>query len=499
MALMAHSHSQRIIIKIKEFALQSTAFLPKEFLSLVETIIPNHLNMDDFITMCNTPLRKSIRVNTLKITVLDFSEKMQAQGWQLEAIPWCETGFWLQRPDSQTTPLGNTAEHLAGLFYIQEASSMLPVSALVYNNPDLELILDMAAAPGSKTTQIAACLDNTGAIIANEYSSSRVKVLAANIQRCGITNTAITHFDGKIFGEWLPEMFDAILLDAPCSGEGTLRKDPNAMKNWDLSSIQTIASVQKELIKSAFYALKTNGTLIYSTCTLNQQENQEICLYLKKTFDDAVVLESLDNLFPHAHKALTPEGFLHVFPQVYDSEGFFIARIKKTAQVTPTKIQTYKGIFPFSPLSQKQQQLVRNALSNSFHLSLPTDKTLWRRDKEIWLFPNSITPILGKIRLERTGLKLADIFNKGKKEQYRWQHAAIMALTDYNHHSMLEVTTELAREWYMGRDIKTEIKEGMGEVIISYQGYPIGIGKWVRNKIKNKYPRELVRDNNLFI
>lgn len=477
--------------------MQRSVLLPDEFLAQIELIMPSDLNMKDFIASCGKPLRKSIRVNTLKVSVSDFKKQIEGKGWQLENVPWCDTGFWLTRQD-ETVPLGNTAEHLAGLFYIQEASSMMPVTALLFHNRHLNLVLDVAAAPGSKTTQMAAAMNNEGAIIANEFSSSRVKVLSANAQRCGVKNVALTHFDGRVFGSWLPETFDAILLDAPCSGEGTIRKDPNAMKNWSLASTDEIAETQKELIESAFYALKPGGTLVYSTCTLNHQENQAVCHHLKNKFTDAVSFEPLTDLFPHADKAITQEGFLHIFPQIYDSEGFFVARLKKTASVPLPEVKKRLGKFPFSEASKKDQTEIKQALKDSLNLTLDDTTLLWRRDNEIWLFPSEITHIIGKIRLDRIGIKLADIFSKGKKTQYRWQHQAIVALTPFEHSCMLEISKEQARDWYMGRDIRIESDSGKGEVIVSYQGYPIGIGKWVGNRIKNTYPRELVHDTNLF-
>ncbi len=222
-------------------------------------------------------------------------------------------------------------EHIQGLFYIQEASSMLPPVAL-FDSTDskiLETVLDVASAPGSKTTQLAALMNNHGLLIANEYSSSRVKILHANVQRMGVNQCALTHFDGKVFGEYLYEKFDAILLDAPCGGEGTVRKDPNALKHWQLDDVTDIAETQKVLIESALLALKPGGTLVYSTCTLSQIENQQICHYIQQQYPDAVEFMPLNGLFPGAEKACTEEGFLHVWPQIYDSEGFFVAKIKK--------------------------------------------------------------------------------------------------------------------------------------------------------------------------
>lgn len=477
--------------------MQSSPLLPEKFISHIQQIMPQHLDLDEFIAICDKPLRKSIRVNTLKISVSDFKAQMQEQGWQLEEIPWCDCGFWLER-DNESVPLGNTAQHLAGLFYIQEASSMLPVTALVYNNDALNTVLDMASAPGSKTTQIAAAMHNRGALVANEYSSSRVKVLAANVQRCGVKNVALTHFDGNVFGSWLPESFDSILLDAPCSGEGTVRKDPYAMKNWSLESIQEIAQTQKALIESAFHALKPGGTLVYSTCTLSHEENQDVCQHLMRKFGDSVTIESLTDLFPNANQAVTEEGFLHIFPQIFDSEGFFVARFKKLASVEAPVVKKRLGTFPFVMVSNKEQTEIKQALNAQLGIELDTDGHLWKRDKELWLFPERINPLIGEVRLDRIGIKLADVFAKGKKVQYRWQHQAIIALTPYQHPNMLEIDTELARDWYMGRDIRPEDASAKGEVIISYQGYPIGLGKWVGNRVKNGYPRELVHDNHLF-
>lgn len=152
---------------------------------------------------------------------------------------------------------------------------MLPPSALYSDaTENFESVLDMAAAPGSKTTQLAALMNNQGVLVANEFAASRVKVLHANIERCGVRNAALSNYDARVFGGWLPEQFDAILLDAPCSGEGTVRKDPDAMKNWSLDSTAEIAATQKDLIESAFHALKVGGTLVYSTCALSRRKSK---------------------------------------------------------------------------------------------------------------------------------------------------------------------------------------------------------------------------------
>ncbi len=369
----------------------------------------------------------------------------------------------------------------------------MPVSALFLGENQFESVLDTAAAPGSKTTQIAALMNNQGILVANEYAASRVKVLHANIERCGVRNAALSNFDGRVFGGWLPESFDAVLLDAPCSGEGTVRKDEDAMKNWSQESVLEIAATQKDLIESAFQALKPGGVMVYSTCTLSEEENQQVCHHLKHTFSDAVAFESLSSLFDGAEKALTEEGFLHIFPQVYDSEGFFVARIRKLASVNTPDVNKKMGKFPFQKASKKESALIEKSLSDSLDIRLPADSTIWLRDNDVWLFPNALEPMLGELRFSRMGIKLAEKHKNG----YRWQHQIATTLASGDEKTVVDIDTDAAREWFMGRDIYPE-NSGKGEVFVRYQGAIIGLGKWVSNKIKNGLPRELVRDKNLF-
>lgn len=450
--------------------------------------------MADFIAACQRPLRKSIRVNTLKVTIEEFTQRAQQKGWQLEPVPWCEEGFWIEADESEV-PLGNSAEHMSGLFYIQEASSMMPVSALFLDQQqEFTSVLDMAAAPGSKTTQIASKMNNQGVLVANEFSSSRVKVLHANIERCGVRNAALSNFDGRVFGGWLPEQFDAVLIDAPCSGEGTVRKDADAMKNWSKESVISISDTQKDLIESAFHALKPGGVMVYSTCTLSIEENQQVCHHLKETFGDAVEFESLATLFPNADKALTEEGFLHIFPQVYDCEGFFVARLRKLESVPAPKVKKRLGKFPFEKASAKVQSDIAKQLKNQLDIELPDDASIWLRDNDVWLFPDALEAMLGELRFSRMGIKIAEAHKKG----YRWQHQVATALATGNESTSIALSVDDAREWFMGRDVRPVDLSGKGEVIVKLGNDVIGLGKWVGNRVKNGLPRELVRDKNLF-
>lgn len=462
--------------------------LKPEFIKVISEILPSHLSMEDVIHYSQQPLRPSIRVNTLKIDCEAFINRMTPLGWHFEAVPWCDNGFWLTRDDNRVQ-LGNTVEHQMGLFYIQEASSMMPPAALAYLCDSPEMVLDVASAPGSKTTQIAAWMGNQGLLMANEYSASRIKSLHANLSRLGISNVNLTHFDGRVFGATLPEQFDAILLDAPCSGEGTLRKDPESLSNWSWESVLEIANTQQDLIDSAFKALKPGGTLVYSTCTLNTEENQKVCHWLKDKYGDAVSWCSLESLFDGAHASVTDEGFLHVWPQVYDSEGFFVAAIQKNQSIDSEYRKPPLGKFPFKHASRKVTSELEDHLESAFGLSLPHGQ-LMSRDDELWLFPERSDELIGKIRMQRLGIKLAQQHKHGLKLTHE-----LIVLCGADTDNRVDVNRDQAVSYLQGRDIPFDNpQKRKGEVVICFDDYPLGLAKWVGQKLKNSLPRELVRD-----
>jgi NOL1/NOP2/sun family putative RNA methylase len=221
-----------------------------------------------------------------------------------------------------------------GYYYVQEASSMVPVK--VIKPKKNEFILDMAAAPGSKTTQIAAEMKNSGLIIANDNNYIRLRALSMNLQRCGITNTIISLMEGRFFSKF---EFDRILLDAPCSGTGTLRKSPNTIQEWYPNIAKRIAGVQRQLIKTAFNNLKSGGVLVYSTCTLEPEENEGVVSFLLDEFDNAKLekinvsgLKSSSPILEFEGRSFNSEvkNCLRIWPQDNNTDGFFVARIKKT-------------------------------------------------------------------------------------------------------------------------------------------------------------------------
>jgi tRNA (cytosine49-C5)-methyltransferase len=277
-------------------------------------------------------LRRSIRVNTLKITVKDLKKRLE-KNWNLKQVPWCKEGFWIEHIKKERRDIGNLIEHSLGYFYTQEAASMLP--PLVLDPKEDEIVLDMAASPGSKTTQIAAMMKNTGVLVANDYTTLRMKPLSINLQRCGVSNVVLTLMQGQ----WFKDMqFDKILVDAPCSGTGTIRKSLKTLRIWNPNMVRRLAGTQKQLIDTAFKNLKENGTLVYSTCSLEPEENESVIDYLLIKYENAKVEEIKLKDIKRSEPILKFDGneynkeikkCLRIWPQDNDTEGFFVAKIKK--------------------------------------------------------------------------------------------------------------------------------------------------------------------------
>lgn len=307
---------------------------------------------DEFFDCSMRYIRKCIRVNTLKIGVKELRERLEKQGWKLVPVPWCDVGFFVEGYNhDERYDVGNLVEHTLGYFYIQEAASMIPPVVLfgeTENSAQVSAsqltVLDICAAPGSKTTQMAQYMNNEGLIIANDVDVSRLMPLSLNLQRMGVTNTLVTLYafqehkknprPKNPFGE---PAFDKILVDAPCSGTGTIRKSFKVLEMYSDNLVKRMAAAQKMLIKHAFNMLKPGGIMVYSTCTLEPAEDEAIVSHLLDNFEDAEVLDiDLNIVRSEALTSFEGENFnpevkkcLRIYPQDNDSEGFFVAKIRK--------------------------------------------------------------------------------------------------------------------------------------------------------------------------
>lgn len=470
------------------------SILPENFIAHYQQIL-GESRAEKFFEYCQKPLKKCVRVNTLKYSVEKFLDEGKKRNWDLEPIPWCKDGFYLERDQEDRNALGNLLMHTAGGIYVQEASSMLPVEALFmgHENEDFtgKILCDVASSPGSKTTQIASQLNNNGLLIANEISSSRLKALYSNIERCGVENIILTNYDGENLCSMLPQMLDYILLDAPCTGEGTVRKDRNALKNWQPHDAVTISHLQKKLIVSAFNALKQGGELVYSTCTLAKEENQEVVEYLQEKFPDEVEIISLENLFPGAEKSITPEGFLHIWPEIYDSEGFFVAKVRRKNAPRLEEKKVY-GKSPYEKLSKKQTAEVQKFFRDTWGFILPEDRKCWKKENTIWLFPARSEEIFSRIKGDRIGIPLVTIHKKG----WVTHHEAAVSLGKNFTKNTFEVSEEESSKIFKGEDLSfLDPSHDGNEILAMHKDFPLSLGKAIKTKWKNRLPRVLVRNN----
>ncbi|MBS3086951.1 RsmB/NOP family class I SAM-dependent RNA methyltransferase [Candidatus Pacearchaeota archaeon] len=353
------------------------------FLERMKSILSNEKDFQNYLKAIESEPPVSIRCNTLKISPEDLKERLNEKGWEIKQpfkgypeIMIVGGKFSNKNSDNEEKnvndkshdnisdnkdsssiknssggvggkkliplepgELGRALEHLLGYYYVQEIASMLPVLAL--NPKSGELVLDLCASPGSKTTQIAAKMENTGTIIANEVSLGRVKILASNTERCGVTNVVITKKEGTALCKRLKNSgfsFDKILIDAPCSGEGTLRSTPRTAIMWNINTVKKLSKIQKHLLEAALEVLKPNGDLVYSTCTHAPEENEEVVDFVLKEFSDKVKIEKI-NLPVKCRNGLSGWAggeYNHevtkscrIYPQDSDTEGFFIAKFRR--------------------------------------------------------------------------------------------------------------------------------------------------------------------------
>ncbi|WP_435921659.1 RsmB/NOP family class I SAM-dependent RNA methyltransferase [Paenibacillus sp. DYY-L-2] len=247
-----------------------------------------------------------LRINTLKVLPDSTPAKTLEELFHLRPVPWCGTGFYYEE---QTRP-GKHPYHAAGLFYIQEPSAMSAVELL--DPQPGETVLDLAAAPGGKTTQIAAKMKGKGVLISNEIHPARARILAENVERMGIQNAVVTQASPPELSARFPMTFDRIMLDAPCSGEGMFRKDPDAVLEWSPEAVEACAARQWDILQDAVAMLKPGGRLAYSTCTFNRRENEDTIQKLLAEYEELRLIEEK-----------------RVWPHLQEGEGHYVALLER--------------------------------------------------------------------------------------------------------------------------------------------------------------------------
>lgn len=282
--------------------------LPEKFIERLRTYIPKD-KFESVIASFSHERATTFRANTLKISADQLEKDLVALGFVIERVDWYPDAFILQNTSKEE--LMQTTLYKDGFFYIQNLSSMIPV--LLLNPQPQQLILDMAASPGSKTTQMASYMHNTGTIIANDKSPKRLFKLIANLKSQGVTNTKTSAMPGEFLWKKFPEYFDGALVDAPCSMEGRIKIDePDSYKDWSPRKTKELANLQKWLLRSAISCTKVGGTIVYSTCAMDPKENEDVVAWALKKMPEIIQLNSTRRIYPD------------------DSmEGFFVAKFTK--------------------------------------------------------------------------------------------------------------------------------------------------------------------------
>lgn len=438
----------------------------------------------DYIACYEEPRYYGLRVNTNKISVEEFQK---ISPFEIRPVPWIENGFYY---DGETAAPSRHPYYFAGLYYLQEPSAMTPASRLPIEPGDR--VLDVCAAPGGKATELGARLQGIGVLIANDISNSRAKGLLKNIEVFGIGNVLVLSEEpGKLVG-YFKEYFDKILIDAPCSGEGMFRKDRKMIKAWEEHGPEFFANLQKSIIIQAAEMLKPGGMMLYSTCTFDGRENEQMVEYLLERHPEFEILSITPyDGFAHGIPELTKskdEAYkrtVRIFPHKMKGEGHFLALLRKR-NIRETDLA--KSVNEDSSAGRGRKKLPQE-LEEFFRgitWKLDADR-LEIHGERVYYMPCSLPDVRG-IRFLRTGLLLGEL----KKNRFEPSQALAMCLKKEEYGKVLNLKAEDVR---ISRYLKGETLEvsdvlpetSNGWYLVCVDGYPLGWGKLTRGTMKNKY------------
>jgi len=345
----------------------------------------------EFFEANEVPRPVTLRTNTLKTRRRDLAQALINRGVNLDPIKWSKVG--LQVYDSQV-PVGATPEYLSGYYMLQGASSFLPVMALA--PVEKEKVLDMCSAPGGKTTYIAALMNNTGIVFANDANKARTKSLVANCHRLGVKNTVITNYDGRHISKLMNCGFDRILLDAPCTGLGVISRDPSVKATKAEDDIVRTSQLQKELLLSAIDSCnaksKEGGIIVYSTCSVTVEENEAVIDYVLYRRNVKVVDTGLSFGTPgftkYRNKRFHPSLNLvrRFYPHTHNTDGFFVCKLKKFSNEIPKK----KSDVDDEPEEEDEEEEIQNEAADD--ASQDSDEESSSDEEQAASIPKFLTP-----------------------------------------------------------------------------------------------------------
>lgn len=440
--------------------------LPERFLDRMKSLLGEEYT--DFLTCYDRPGHQSLRVNLLKGQEKDLAEKVN---FLKEAVPWAKGGYYYRSEDKP----GRHPFHEAGVYYIQEASAMAPAE-LLKAQPG-EKVLDLCAAPGGKSTQIAADMQGQGILICNEINPQRAKILSENIERMGISNALVLNHEPAHLAERFLEYFDKILVDAPCSGEGMFRKNEEAAKEWSLANVQMCAKRQENILESAALMLKPGGRMVYSTCTFAPEEDEGVIgNFLRShpefSLEDGKMASGLSDGVREFR------GTIRLWPHKLEGEGHFLACLKKEG-TCKEKLKNSKEEKKISVLELKEwEEFTEKYLKRSF------TGTFLKFGEQLYLAPEGL-PALKGLKVLRPGLHLGTV----KKKRFEPAHGLALFLHPGEVTYERQLSMQEAQAYLNGQTIPAFGEKGW--YLATIDGYSLGWGKVSGSVMKNHYPRGL--------
>ena len=431
----------------------------------------------------------SLRINGLKKKTEDAVGIKALMN--LEPVPYEESGYYFNAEDAP----GRRPFHDAGVYYIQDPGAMVPAAVLTHSEFFAKLnasgrglkVADLCASPGGKSTQIAQAMAGKGLLVSNEINRSRAEILSCNIERLGITNAIVLNENTEKLAARFEGFFDAVIVDAPCSGEGMFRKDPEAIKQWSAESVGICAERQSQILENACKMVRAGGVLIYSTCTFESEENEDRVEEILKNHPD-MELENISYIKKHIPGCM--DGFgscrdaVRLMPPGFKGEGQFSASLKRAGDS--------ENAFPYGGFESPSKIKDMKALETFLKESLSKDaaeKILGAADRfklfgdNLYIMPDD-TPSLSGLKVLRCGLCIGSF----KKDRFEPAHALALTLGKEDVKLFADTDENNAESYVRGMTLEGE---GSGWCIVAVCGYSLGWGKASGGRIKNHYPKGL--------
>lgn len=460
--------------------------LPEAFESKMRELLND--DYEEYVKCFDEKHNSGIRVNTLKISIEEF-EKICP--FTIKRIPFIENGYYY---DANVDQPARHPFYYAGLYYIQEPSAMTPANLLPISPGDK--VLDLCAAPGGKSTELAAKLQGEGVLVVNDISNSRAKALLKNMELYGVKNAVVVSEAPAKLVNYFEGYFDKILVDAPCSGEGMFRKSSSMIKNWEEHGVEYYSSLQKEIIIQAAKMLKPGGKMLYSTCTFSPEENEETISYLIEHCRDFKIINPLEEKGHHDN--ISYEGFdsgrkelanglvdieksIRLWPHKIKGEGHFICLLEK--EMTKDVSYPVKEMHVFDKNIQTKLSAETVSFLESLNLELDYDRMELREDK-LSIIPKGI-PSLKGLRIMRQGLLLGEM----KKNRFEPSQALACALKleDYKKTLDYSASNQDIIKYLKCETIPASSEFDDGYHLVCVDSHPLGWGKVTGSSLKNKY------------